>query len=320
MAGAIAPNLHEGFRSEYLAQYVFSAFGTAVSVPAAEDHGLDLLCTFVERDGQRAWSHTPYSVQIKSSMDPWKFEGNKSVSWFIKHPSPIFFCVVDKKSGRIRVFHTFPRFAMWVRDPAIISACLVPGTESNWQALRLPKEGCDISLGAPILDFSIEQFLDPRFAEKVKQTLLTWAAMDDANIKRQRNGITNFKVPIKWAPNTEPNPNSTATFGHFVNPVADDRLEEALPNLGEALAFFGSEALKRGDMYAAALSVLLHRSVFPGDLFPKLNEINDEVSLQSDRYSHNGIERLETIMHQAIDEARRLRDDRNGDESVNKSE
>ena len=31
--GSIAPNLHEGSRSEYLAQYVFSSFGTAVPVP-----------------------------------------------------------------------------------------------------------------------------------------------------------------------------------------------------------------------------------------------------------------------------------------------
>ena len=33
MVGAIAANLHEGSRSEYLAQYVFASFGTAVSVP-----------------------------------------------------------------------------------------------------------------------------------------------------------------------------------------------------------------------------------------------------------------------------------------------
>ena len=40
MVGAIAANLHEGSRSEYLAQYVFASFGTAVPVPHQEDTGI----------------------------------------------------------------------------------------------------------------------------------------------------------------------------------------------------------------------------------------------------------------------------------------
>jgi hypothetical protein len=52
MVGSIA-NLHEGSRSEYLAQFVFSSFGTAIPVPHQEDSGLDIYCTLLERDGQR---------------------------------------------------------------------------------------------------------------------------------------------------------------------------------------------------------------------------------------------------------------------------
>jgi hypothetical protein len=37
MTGSIAANLHEGSRSEYLAQFVFSSFGTAIPVPHQED-------------------------------------------------------------------------------------------------------------------------------------------------------------------------------------------------------------------------------------------------------------------------------------------
>jgi hypothetical protein len=55
MTGSIAANLHEGSRSEYLAQFVFSSFGTAIPVPHQEDSGLDIYCTLLERDGQRAW-------------------------------------------------------------------------------------------------------------------------------------------------------------------------------------------------------------------------------------------------------------------------
>jgi hypothetical protein len=58
--GSIATNLHEGSRSEYLAQYVFSSFGTAVPVPHQEDTGLDIYCTLLERDGPRAWPRAYY--------------------------------------------------------------------------------------------------------------------------------------------------------------------------------------------------------------------------------------------------------------------
>ena len=39
--GSFAFNFHEGGRSEYLALFVFSAFGTCVHVPRQEDHGID---------------------------------------------------------------------------------------------------------------------------------------------------------------------------------------------------------------------------------------------------------------------------------------
>jgi hypothetical protein len=114
MVGSIAANLHEGSRSEYLAQFVFSSFGTAIPVPHQEDSGLDIYCTLLERDGQRAWPRAYYAVQVKSDMAPWRFEGQKSVQWIIEHPPPIFLCVVQKADARILVYHTAPRFALWV--------------------------------------------------------------------------------------------------------------------------------------------------------------------------------------------------------------
>jgi len=51
MPGAIAASLHEGSRSEYLAQYVFSSWGTAIAIPHQEDSGVDLFCTLVEKKG-----------------------------------------------------------------------------------------------------------------------------------------------------------------------------------------------------------------------------------------------------------------------------
>src|SRR5215510_4078379 len=68
--GSYAPNAREGARSEYLAQYVFSRFGTSLPVLRQEDHGLDLHCTLSERKGRRAWPVAYYSVQVKSTNRP----------------------------------------------------------------------------------------------------------------------------------------------------------------------------------------------------------------------------------------------------------
>jgi hypothetical protein len=51
MVGSLARGFHEGSRSEYLAQFVFSSFGTAIPVPHQEDTGIDLYCTLLEQGG-----------------------------------------------------------------------------------------------------------------------------------------------------------------------------------------------------------------------------------------------------------------------------
>src|SRR5579871_262979 len=84
--GSTSANFHEANRSEYLAHYVFSSLGTSVPVPRPEDTGLDLYCTLTKRIGQRIWPQAYYAVQVKSTMDPWTFDGQDSVKWLIEYP------------------------------------------------------------------------------------------------------------------------------------------------------------------------------------------------------------------------------------------
>ena len=64
--GSLAFNFHEGSRSEYLAQYVFSSFGTAVTVPHQEDTGLDIYCTLLEQEGRPTYPVAEISWRIDS--------------------------------------------------------------------------------------------------------------------------------------------------------------------------------------------------------------------------------------------------------------
>ena len=48
------------------------------------DYGIDLFCTLTNRIGRRAFVADHYSVQVKSTTDPWVLEGNDSVEWLAK--------------------------------------------------------------------------------------------------------------------------------------------------------------------------------------------------------------------------------------------
>ena len=113
--GSIPPNFHEGTRSEYLAQYLFSSLGTAVAVPHQEDHGLDLICTLTERIGQRAWAKAVYGASEKrtETVDFSKQEFGRMVS---QTPAAIFpMCREQKDIDIARVSHCAEMLCMGAR-------------------------------------------------------------------------------------------------------------------------------------------------------------------------------------------------------------
>src|SRR5262249_12594312 len=135
-AGSVAHGFHEGSRSEYLAQFVFSSFGTSIPVPHQEDSGIDLYCTLLEKVGKRSWPRAYYSVQVKSTLEPWVFDSPESIKWIIEHPLPISLCIVEKKTATIRVYHTAPRFYAWAH-PSLLTGRLtmIPGTKTKAQPI-----------------------------------------------------------------------------------------------------------------------------------------------------------------------------------------
>jgi hypothetical protein len=201
--GSIAPNFHEGSRSEYLAQYVFSSFGTAIPVPHQEDSGLDMYCTLLKRDGQRAWPQAYYSVQVKSTMDPWVFGSAESVRWIIEHPLPIFLCIVQKSQARILVYHTTPRFAAWILPIHRDRLELVPGREKRAKTVDGGwVTGESFNLRAPILNFTIQELLKDTFRDKVVKVLKFWIDFDVENLFRIKSGIHQFRVPHEYETNS----------------------------------------------------------------------------------------------------------------------
>jgi hypothetical protein len=282
--GSIAINLHEGSRSEYLAQFVFSSFGTAIPVPHQEDTGLDIYCTLLERDGRLAWPQAYYSVQVKSTMDPWVFEGTDSVRWFIKHPLPIFLCVVQKAEARILVYHTIPRFAVWTMPELPQRLELILGDKTQAQTANWAWIG-PCKLEAPILDFTIKDILDDDFRSQVKNVLKFWIDFDVENLVRIKNGIQQFVVPADYETNKT---KDTARTMQGVWRFRADTFQLAKDRLRELMSHITTHCYNNGNngdtvsavLYAMALRQLSPEGYVPGQFNPhnsflhnKLNEL-----------------------------------------------
>lgn len=205
--GCTSANFHEAARSEYLAHYVFSSFGTSVPVPRQEDTGIDLICTLGERDGQRLWPIASYCVQVKSNYSPWVFADTRSIEWFVKNPLPIFLCVVDKKKATINIYQTNPRFHVWVDGCNLERLEVIPVENSNGEVQIYDSyEEQDhnkqkYSLSAPIACFEISRILDESFHSNIRKLLKVWVESDRENIFRIQSNLPKLSTPIHYTTN-----------------------------------------------------------------------------------------------------------------------
>jgi hypothetical protein len=279
MTGSIAANLHEGSRSEYLAQFVFSSFGTAIPVPHQEDSGLDIYCTLLEREGQRAWPRAYYSVQVKSTMAPWVFGSPESVRWIIEHPLPIFLCIVDKPGARILVYHTTPRFAVWALPTQPTRLELIPGTETKAHTVGWVT-GDTFKLEAPILNFTVEQVLDGEFRTQVAEVLKFWIEYDVENLFRIKSGIQHFRVPADYETNTTKFRAWTGQGRGF----REESLLLAQGRLKELLGHIASHYYWKNDMMNAAIYALALRHLSPMGYAPPFDPHDAHLHMALNNY------------------------------------
>lgn len=259
--GAVAANLYQGSRSEYIAQYVFSMFGTATLVPHQEDYGLDLFCTLTRTDGGRAEPYAYYSVQVKSTPDPWVFDTPDSVKWILQYPAPLLLCVVDKKAARFSVYQLKARFHAAVMTELPASLTLVPGDPRKTDHTHRPAAGWDadgrMEMGPPILHFTLDQLLDDDTYHLIGRVLDHWIVNDLRNILRQQMGMRAASGPPDYATNEVPPPSGFATFSMTV--VPPEVQERAGKTAAEHLDWLGQVMLASGDPTGALLAALMVR-------------------------------------------------------------
>lgn len=131
MPSSIAKNAQEGTRSEYLAQYILSTFGTAIPVPHPEDSGIDLYGTLGYRVGRRFHVSNHYLIQIKSNNTPILYKGEEEVKWLLSHKNPFFIGIVNKAKGSLEIYQTLS-ISMLYAKININSITLIPESKKGF--------------------------------------------------------------------------------------------------------------------------------------------------------------------------------------------
>ena len=298
--GALAANLHEGTRSEYLAQYVFASFGTAISVPHQEDSGFDLYCTMTERVGALAWPRHNFTVQVKSTMSPWRFDSPESVRWLIEHPLPLLFCVVDKSSALLRLYHTVPRFFAWATGDLPSSLELVPDARHDGESIQWGA-GARFSLSAPIVERTITELLDDAIWKETRAVIDFWLQAEQENLARFTMQVPVFSMPSRYATNV-------TGFGGtvFQGSSLPHRVEGVRASLGELLPWLASAYHYQGDIGGMARTALLLRYLFPEYIGPGTPDagfanyaVNDALGLQP-KYVYEGVDQIAEALDQFL--------------------
>jgi hypothetical protein len=229
--GSIAPNFHEGARSEYLAQYVLTSFGTASLVPRPEDYGVDFFCSLGHRIGQRLHIENYYSVQVKSNTDEVIYDGRKSVEWLTSLNSPLLLCCVSKSTNTVSIYAALG-ICMLSAKTSLEYVRLVfesiPNEFKDAQGSPKPyvehknKQQVDVYLGKPILEFNVEKLSEEKFLLNAKSILQKWIKIDQENLDHRSMGYTFYHMPDDYEPNEMPK-EGTHIVGNFLDAIADTR-------------------------------------------------------------------------------------------------
>jgi hypothetical protein len=209
--GCLAANFHTAARTEYLAQYVFSAFGASQLVARTEDFGLDFYCTLGHRIGQRLHVENNYNVQVKSTTKSFSYEDAKSVEWVAALNEPLLFCVINKSCHEISIYSGFN---LTLLAGQALSKININFGDSYKNHFKL--DMADVTMGNPIAKFKITDLEDPEIVKNISLILKFWIECDQDNILRKNLGLTSFYYPLDYETNKVPTHTEGQLSGDFL--------------------------------------------------------------------------------------------------------
>lgn len=228
--GLTARNVREGFRSEYIAQYVFSAFGTCVGVTQGNDTGIDLLCNLTDFDGLVITVKSSYGVQVKSEGSEFKYEGKQATRWLAGLEYPLLLCSVSKEKSSIKIYSTWNLnwflLGLNSNNEADYPDSITFITSESNDDLPTPQNNGTIPVGKPILEFKINEIGDDETRSKYWDVMNEWLELDNKNYILRRSGVPCVLGNKKWETNKTLNESQRVwTKQYFFSPFHSQNIK-----------------------------------------------------------------------------------------------
>jgi hypothetical protein len=312
MPGMFAPNLKEGSRSEILADYLFSRWGAVTPVRRQDDFGLDLYCSLFDRIGQRAVVRDYFSVQVKSDLGPWVFEGQEEVRWLVEYPSPLFLACVNKKKGSVAVYQLMPRFARWALGSSSLPDRLeLRQSDKDYAESVGWIDGTEFVLEAPIIKVTLADLIDEEKMSALHEVFEFWVRADRENCDLVRRGLYRFRMPLPYSVNEMPQ--SLVEAGNAA--PKEEFLKRGILTLAEDAECLGGQLFRSGDRSGGLRALLLvdqlrqkypnafdnewrwNQKQLPGDLGALVNKkLNEAVQGEQVRDGREGIREVQKTL------------------------
>jgi len=141
---------------------------------------------------------------------------------------------------------------------------LIPGEGTEGRNTQWV-DGTTFSLGAPILDFRLDQLnSDDEFRGQAAGILKFWIDVDEENLKSVRMHVRAFKMPDRYQTNIL-SPTGSVIVG--LTKVDSIDLDRAVSQLIVPLDNVTDQLFKHGDLLGAVRGMLLLRQLYWGDRF-----------------------------------------------------
>ena len=248
--GVTARNTRQGFRSEYIAKYIFSAFGTAVDVSSENDIGLDLLCSLTYDQGKLIVYKSSFGVQVKSGSKPFKYSGKKATTWLKKLEFPLILAKIDKKKSKIKIYSTWNlnRYTLGLSsdDESKYPDEIVFDTTMTKDLKEPDCAKGIIPVGNPILEFNFPDIDNSEKCSNFYNVLSEWLDMDNKNYALRRAGVSSAFGFTRWETNRKPSEFHVWYKPYFYSPHHTDKIMELLKETWPALGLYHKASSDNG--------------------------------------------------------------------------
>jgi hypothetical protein len=219
--GIITYNLREGYRSESLAHFVFSAFGPCIPINREDDYGIDLLCNLADKESKMLIVKSAYGVQVKSKGKNFEFKGEQIIDWLLNLEFPLLLAVVTKETSLIEIYSTWNinRLLLQLNQadrttyPSEIN--FIPDNSENLKDPSINNKIGNVPIGKPILSFSISEIGDNSRRLEFWAILNEWIEMDSNNYRIRRAGFSSSFGYYQWTTNQSLKSSTRIWFKNF---------------------------------------------------------------------------------------------------------